>query len=168
MCWRFVAPISIHHNTFDSAVAQAPRSLTREPHRGTIDRIFGCPRLHRAEAGAADIGHPACRCRLVVARRRMAAMPPVSAARSVSARMRSLSWAVKILRCRRAVSSDDDEAGAATVGFRLPFVADASASIGVCIMSMSKIILQHPQRYTPGETMSHCHWHLMAGSHRRT
>jgi len=76
----------------------------------------------------------------------MAAMPPVSAARSVSARMRSLSWAVKIRRCGRAVSSGDAEAGAATVGLRPSFVAAlASASIGVCVMGMNKIILQHPQ-----------------------
>jgi len=75
----------------------------------------------------------------------MAAMPPVSAARSVSARMRSLSSAVKIRRCGRAVSSGDAEAGAATVGLRPPFGADASASIGDGIMGMNKIILQHPQ-----------------------
>jgi len=50
--------------------------------------------------------------------RRTAALPPVSAVRSVSARMRSLSWAVKIRRCGRAVSSDDAEAGAAAVGLR--------------------------------------------------
>jgi len=44
------------------------------------------------------------------------------------------------------VSSGDAEAGAATVGLRPPFVAaPASASIGVCGMGMSKIILQHPQ-----------------------
>jgi len=43
------------------------------------------------------------------------------------------------------VSSGDAEAGAATVGFRLPFGAAASASIGVGIMGMSKIILQHLQ-----------------------
>jgi len=59
--------------------------------------------------------------------------------------MRSLSWAVKTRRCGRAVSSGDAEAGAATVGFRLPFGEAASASIRVGIMGMSKIILQHPQ-----------------------
>jgi len=78
--------------------------------------------------------------------RRTAAMPLVSAVRSVSARMRSLSWAVNIRRCGRAVSSDDAEAGAATVGLGLRSGgAPASASTGVCGIGMSKIILQHPQ-----------------------
>jgi hypothetical protein len=61
--------------------------------------------------------------------------------------MRSFSWAVKIRRRGRAVSSGDAETGAATVvGLRPSFVAaPASAAIGVGIMGMSKIILQHPQ-----------------------
>ncbi len=45
----------------------------------------------------------------------------------------------------RAVSLGDAEAGPATVGFRLPFGAAASASIRVGVMGMSKIILQHLQ-----------------------
>ncbi len=87
-------------------------------------------------------------------------MPPVPAARSVSARVRSLPWAVKIRRCRRAVSSDEAEAGAVTVGLRPPFVAaPASALIGACVMGLSKMILRHPQGLTSGGTMSRHHWH---------
>ena len=46
-------------------------------------------------------------------------MPPVSAARSVSARMRNLSWAVKVRRREPADTSGDAATGAATnVGLR--------------------------------------------------
>jgi len=45
----------------------------------------------------------------------MALIPPVSAARSVSARTRSLSAAVKLRRCGRAVSSGDAAVGAVTL-----------------------------------------------------
>ena len=54
----------------------------------------------------------------------MAAIPPVSAARSVSARMRSLSRAVNVRRRGRANNSGDAEAGAATtVGLNLDSIA---------------------------------------------
>ena len=49
-------------------------------------------------------------------------MPPVSAVRSVSARMRSLSRAVNVRRRGQSVVGDA-EAGAATVGLRPPVVA---------------------------------------------
>ena len=76
-------------------------------------------------------------------RRKIAPIPPVSAARSVAARMRSLSRAVKVRRRGRSDNSGDAEAGAATtVGLRPPFEAPpASASIGVKSMGMSEMIL---------------------------
>ena len=74
-------------------------------------------------------------------------MPPVSAARSVSARMRILSRAVNVRRLGRSDNSGDAEAGTTTtVGLRPPFaVAPASASIGGWSMGMCVVILPRPQ-----------------------
>src|ERR1700686_2740428 len=45
----------------------------------------------------------------------MAPIPPVPAARSTSAKMRSLSWAVKTRRRGRPVNSGDEETGPGTI-----------------------------------------------------
>ena len=83
----------------------------------------------------------------MLSRRRMAPTPPVSAARPVSARMRSFSWAVKVRRRGRSDSSGDAADGAGTtVGLRDATVtASEVASIGFATMGMSGIILQRPQ-----------------------
>ncbi len=80
-------------------------------------------------------------------RRRIAPIPPVSAARSISVRMRNLFWTVKVRRRGRSDNSGDAEAGAATtVGLRPSFeAAPASASICVWSMGMSEAILPRPQ-----------------------
>ncbi len=51
----------------------------------------------------------------IPSRRSTAPISPVCAARSVSARMRSLSCAIKLRRRERAVSSGDDGTGSGTV-----------------------------------------------------
>jgi hypothetical protein len=77
----------------------------------------------------------------------MALIPPVLAARSVSARIRSLSAAVKVRRCGRSSSSGELEAGAATtVGLRLGLAAASTAtSSWVGSMGISEVILPRPQ-----------------------
>src|SRR5277367_6549747 len=70
----------------------------------------------------------------------MAPICPVSAARSVSARMRSLSWTVKVRRRGRPEISGDTAAGAGTiVGLRPPCVpAPAAVSSWVSGMGMAE------------------------------
>ncbi len=59
----------------------------------------------------------------------MAAIPPVSAARSVSAKMRSFIAAEKIRRFGRSDNSGEATAGAGTtVGRRLSFVSASAAA----------------------------------------
>ena len=73
-------------------------------------------------------------------------MPPVAVARSVSARMRSLSCAVNVRRRGRSDNSGDGEAGAVTtVGLRPPLAAAPASPSGVCCMGMYEIILPRPQ-----------------------
>ena len=80
-------------------------------------------------------------------RRAWVRVPPTAAARSASARMRSLSFAVKLRRRGRADNSGDAAAGAGTtVGLRPPFVpSPAAASICLGSMGMTEIILPRPQ-----------------------
>src|SRR5487761_105713 len=77
----------------------------------------------------------------------MAPISPVPAARSVAARMRSLSRAVNVRRRGRADNSEGADGGAATtVGLRPPsFAAPPSASSCVGSMGMSEAILPRPQ-----------------------
>ena len=65
-------------------------------------------------------------------RRGMAPMPPVPAARPVSARMRGFSWAVKVRRRGRGeISGDGASGGGTTAGLRPPFMpAPDAPSIG--------------------------------------
>ena len=105
--------------------------------------------------GTSALNAPASRCRRhslrldeqSPSRWRIAPIPRVSAARSISARMRGLSLAVNVRRRGRSDKSGDAEAGAATiVGLRPPFIAaPASASVGVWSMGMGEMILGHPQ-----------------------
>src|SRR5271155_2091886 len=63
-------------------------------------------------------------------RRKIAPTPPVSAARSVSVRMRNLSWAVNVRRRGRLESSGDAADGAGTtVGLRKPTVTAPPAGL---------------------------------------
>ena len=80
-------------------------------------------------------------------RRRMAPIPPVAAARSDSARMRSLSCAVKVRRRGRSDNSGDAATGAGTtVGLRPPSVpAPVAASVCGWSMGMCVMILPYPQ-----------------------
>src|SRR5271165_1653322 len=90
----------------------------------------------------------------------MAPIPPVSAARSVSARMRSLSWTAKLRRRGRADNSGDAAAGAGTtVGLRPPFApSPAAASICLGSMGMTDDPSAPPSLNSRGK-MSHLHWH---------
>src|SRR5208337_2972137 len=90
----------------------------------------------------------------------MAPIPPVSAARSVSARMRSLSWTAKLRRRGRADNSGDAAAGAGTtVGLRPPFApSPAAASICLGSMGMTYDPSAPPSLNSRGK-MSHLHWH---------
>src|SRR5712671_3746758 len=94
-------------------------------------------------------------------RRKIAPTPPVSAARSVSVRMRNLSWAVNVRRRGRLESSGDAADGAGTtVGLRKPTVAAPPAGlIGFGSMGMSEMILLRPQVKYSRAKMSHFHWH---------
>src|SRR5271157_2609062 len=96
----------------------------------------------------------------------MAPIPPVSAARSVSARMRSLSWTAKLRRRGRADNSGDAAAGAGTtVGLRPPFApSPAAASICLGSMGMTDDPSAPPSLNSRGK-MSHLHWH---GGQRRS
>jgi hypothetical protein len=73
----------------------------------------------------------------------MAPIPPVSAARSVSFRMRNLSFALKVRRRGRSDSSGDGALGiATTVGLReLAAAVPPDASVGLGSMGMIGIIL---------------------------
>jgi len=62
----------------------------------------------------------------------MAAIPPVSAARSVSARMRSFVAAEKMRRFGRADSSGEAAAGAGTIVGRRPSSVPAPAAASSC------------------------------------
>jgi hypothetical protein len=77
----------------------------------------------------------------------MALIPPVSAARSVSARIRSLSAAVKIRRRGRSGSSGEAAAGAATIVGLRPWsvAAPATTSSRVGSMGISEVILPRHQ-----------------------
>ena len=72
-------------------------------------------------------------------RRRMAEMPPVSAARSVSAKIRSFSPAVNVRRFGRSDNSGEAAAGAGTtVGLRPSSVpAPAAASVREFLLGMT-------------------------------
>lgn len=97
--------------------AMSWRALANSASSGLAAATFG-PRLSGFNASKA----PASRCRRQSvradedkpSRRRMAAIPPVSAARSVSARMPSFSAAVKVRRFGRDDSSGEAAAGVAT------------------------------------------------------
>lgn len=93
------------------------RALASSASNGLEGAVFG-PRLSGFSASKA----PASRCRRQSvrvdeyrpSRRRIAAIPPVSAARSVSARIRSFSAAVKVRRFGRDENSGGTATGAAT------------------------------------------------------
>src|SRR5271168_4039197 len=85
-------------------------------------------------------------------RRKIAPTPPVSAARSVSVRMRNLSWAVNVRRRGRLESSGDAADGAGTtVGLRKPTVtAPPAGLIGFGSMGMSEMIHAYGNRRALG------------------
>src|SRR3954470_3928101 len=91
----------------------------------------------------------------------MAAIPPVSAARSVSARMRSLAVAENVRRWGRGESSGDAADGAGTVaGFRASLLPAAFfASIGPSVLGLTTMSVSCAQVSTRGAPVSHRHWH---------
>jgi hypothetical protein len=69
----------------------------------------------------------------------MAAIPPVSAARSVSSRMRSLAVAENVRRCGRGESSGDAAGGGGTVLDLRPAFTPAAvvSSIGPSVLGIA-------------------------------
>ena len=106
--------------------------------------------------GASASNTPASRCRrqsvraeeYSPSRRRMAVIPPVFAARSVSSRIRSLSLTVRFRRDGRFVNSGVvATGGGTTVDLRLPFAPSAAVTSlsGFEIIGMIDVNLLRPQ-----------------------
>jgi hypothetical protein len=113
------------------ASACSRRRLSRAFSRRTLARSavsgFGAATLGPRRAGLRAENAPASRCRrqsvrldeYTPSRRRIAPIPPLAAARSVSSRMRSLSCTVKLRRRGRSDNSGEAAAGTGTaVGLR--------------------------------------------------
>src|SRR5690349_25178596 len=90
----------------------------------------------------------------------MAAIPPVSAARSVSARMRSFAAAENVRRRDRGESSGDAADGGGTVvGLRASLWPAAFFSpFGPSVLGITTISLLCPSLNSQGP-VSHRHWH---------
>src|SRR5690349_24375820 len=91
----------------------------------------------------------------------MAAIPPVSAARSVSARMRSFAAAENVRRWGRGESSGEvADGGGTVVGLRASlWPAAFFGSSGPSVLGITTMLFSCAQVQTRRGPVSHRHWH---------